>query len=148
MSRLRDWISHSSSDYFRSANCSTQSQLSWRAASLRQSELLANAENKSSIPVVEDRFLNLKVVLSHNSADSRWGFYNQSALKSITSKMGPFVSSVRWEEFAAKWRWIAQVLQPDSFGSAHLGEHSWILKTTHIYGVRNVAGNTSSTEGT
>lgn len=52
--------------------------------------------------------------------------------------------------FGAKWWWISQVLHPDSFGSTHLGEQTWILKTLRVYGVRDVlywmtrAGNTPS----
>lgn len=68
-------------DYFHSTKYSTESQLSWRASNLRQSEPLANPENKSSIRL-KDRILNLIVILSHNLADTV-RFYNESALKSI-----------------------------------------------------------------
>lgn len=55
------------------------------------SKLAANTEDKSLILVVEDGTFTFKVILSHDLANALSGFYNQSALKSITSKMRPFV---------------------------------------------------------
>lgn len=101
----------------------------------RQSEPLANTEHKSLILAEEDRVLCLIVVLSHNSDDTL-RFTASQHWNPLPLKWGHlFLLFIERACNVAKWRWIAQILSPVTFGRVHLGKHQCALNTLTFMGL-------------